>query len=467
MRCSAGLASVVLYACSGAPLPELPHLDFEGFLPSVRQEVQRAYAAAREKPRDSAVNGELAMVLHAHRQHTAAEICYRRVCLLEPDEFRWRYYLGVVQAAQNKHAEAVVTFREAVRRDPGYVPAWLRLADSLLELGLVTEAEAAYLEASQADPNSASAFYGRGRVKAAQGDLRGAAALYEKACEIFRDYGAAHYALALIYRRLGEDDASRRHMRLAEEHKLTIPPIRDPLLAEIQRRNAGAVDLVQAGLALEAEGKLGESVEAHLRALEADPNLVQAHVNLISLYGRLGETEKATQHYHAALRLNPDQAECHYNYGVLLFEQDRMSEAKQSFMRALEINPFYAEAHNNLGHLLEKEGRLTEALKHYREAVASKPDYRLARFHLGRALAHQRRYGEAIAQFRKILSPEDEQTPTYLYALGATYARSGDRSRAVWFLRQAREKAVLLGQTQLAGSVSRDLATLERGAAGH
>src|SRR5262249_39911155 len=129
-----------------------------------------------------------------------------------------------------------------------------------------------------------------------------------------------------------------------------------------------------------------------------------------------------------------------------------------------QINPYHSEAHNNLGSLYGQQGRLAEALHEFEEAVKNRPNYRLAHFHIGRILANEKRYDEAIQHLLKTLVPEDEETPRYLYALAATYARAGDLPSALKYARTAREQAVSRGQTQLLTSIDRDLKELEKGA---
>lgn len=469
MKLWVAATAACLLSCSSCsfvrrePLPDLPRLEMAGFLPAIREEVQKAYSAAKANPDDPKVVGELGMILHAYQQRAAAELCYRRAHGLNTEEFRWRYYLGVVQAEQGRHEEAVASLRDALKANPTYLPARLRLADSLLETSRLKEAQAAYQKVIRADSNCAAAYYGFGRVQAAAGDLAAAVESFRKSVELFPDYGPAQYALALAYRRLGKEADSRAHFQLAEMHKATVPPAGDPLVDEIRKRNAGALALIRQGTELAAKGNIEQAIQAHLKALEADPSVVQAHVNLISLYGRLGQVDKAEQHYRAAIHINANLAECHYNYGVLLFAQHDSERAKQAFQRALEINPRYARAHNSLGYLLEEEGKESEALRHYRLAVESQPDYRLARFHLGRLLVKQRKYHEAIEHLRRTLSPQDEQTPTFLYALGAAYAMSGDRSNALTSLLEARKTARSFGQSQLLERITHDLALLQRG----
>src|SRR5256885_1250343 len=102
-----------------------------------------------------------------------------------------------------------------------------------------------------------------------------------------------------------------------------------------------------------------------------------------------------------------------------------------SFRNTLEIDPRHAGAHNNLGYLLERQGKSAEAAAEYRKAIENKPGDRQAHFNLGRVLVNQRQYEEGIRELTKILEPEDENTPRYVYALGAALARSGDRTSAL------------------------------------
>jgi Tfp pilus assembly protein PilF len=233
-----------------------------------------------------------------------------------------------------------------------------------------------------------------------------------------------------------------------------------PEAAAAAERNARASQLLKSGAALGSAGKIEEAIAAQEQALEIHPGLVQAQINLISLYGRTKRFEKAERAYRGALAIDPDQPDIHYNYGVLLAEQDRLKEAEQSFRRCLELNPYYADAHLNYAILIEREGKLDEAAAHYRKAAENKAGNRLAHFYLGRILVNQNKYPEAIEQFLKTLTPEDEDTPRFVYALGATYIRAGDREKGIQRLREALKLATAMNQTQLANSIERDLKTL-------
>ena len=345
---------------------------------------------------------------------------------------------------------------------PDYLPAQFKLAESLLESGRSEEAGKIYEAILKAYPGSAEAHYGLGRLYASRGNLTEAAKLYSQACELFPTYGPGHYALAMTYRKLGEADKAQAELSLYEKDKNIVPPVDDPLRDQLRALDMSATSLLQRGAALEQVGRVEDAIAATEEAARLDPKLVLAHINLIILYGRMGNVQKAEEHCRAVLALNPEQfPKAHYDYGVLLMQHGRDREAVEVFRRSIHADPAYAEAHNNLGVLLQRHGKISEALEEFKKAVESRPDYRQARFNLGRILVNQGNYQGGIEEFEKILSPADEKTPSYLYALGATYGRAGDRQKAFRYLQHAREEALARGQASLVSSIDQDLRALE------
>jgi tetratricopeptide (TPR) repeat protein len=442
-------------------IPELPDSTFHNFSPDVRDQIQVAYADARAHLNDGEANGRLGMVFHTYGLFQDAAVFYKRATRLAPSSFRWSYYLGVAEAAEGHCDQAASTLRTAVRLDPNYVPAQLQLASCLLTSGDWNGSSELYAMIAKHYPNSADAYYGLGRVRAARHDFAGAAEAYSKACALFPDFGAAHYALALVHRALDQGRQADEQLRLYEKNQDRSPPANDPLLDDVRTLNRSATYQVQIGIELERQGKYEESAAAHENALEVDSRLVQAHVNLIELYGRLGQFEKAEEHYRAAIGIDPGSSESYYNYGVLLLGAEKYELAENAFHKVIEIDPFHAGAHNNLGILDERQGRLSEAVAEYRKSIDNKPNDRQAHFNLGRVLVNQGKFQEGIHELEKTIEPEDENTPRYIYALGAAFARFGDRQNGLRYIRQAREGALARGQSGLVNSIERDLRALE------
>jgi tetratricopeptide (TPR) repeat protein len=446
---------------AGEQLPELPRVNTADFLPAIQMQIEQAERETRLHPRDPNGAGALAMTLHAYDQYDAAGRAYTRARLLDPQNFDWIYLLGTVQMAKGAFDLAMESFQSALQVRPNDLVTELHLAEGLTAVAKWDEARSLYQHVVAEHPDNPQGWYGLGRAQTAKRDHAGAAESYAKACDLFPGYGAAHFALAGELRRLGRRAEAESHVADYSKSMTTAPPLNDPLLQRVHELNHSVTVHIQRGAELEKVGKIEEAIREHEAALAIDPGNVQTHVNLITLYGRSGNPAKAKQQFEEAIKLNAGRSDAWYDYGVLLFGERDYTGAEQAFRRALAINPSYAEAHNNLGAIYEQQGRIDDAAGEFREAIANRPDYPLARFHLGRILVNQQRYDEAIQQFLRALEPESEQTPVYLYSLGATYARAGDRQHALQYFQKAHDTAAARGQSHLLTTIDRDLKMLE------
>ena len=104
--------------------------------------------------------------------------------------------------------------------------------------------------------------------------------------------------------------------------------------------------------------------EAYQKALDLDPEMAEAHVNLGRLLHVAGERGRAEPHYREAVKLAPDDPTPHYNLGVLLEELGRRDEAVLAYRQAILRDPDFADAHCNLGLLLESVGSRQQAMRH-------------------------------------------------------------------------------------------------------
>jgi tetratricopeptide (TPR) repeat protein len=447
---------------AGSQPVALPVLVLDSLPATVRRHVQILYEEAQARPGDHAAAGRLAMVLHAQEQLQSASVAYRRARHLDPRSFDWMYLAAVIQAKLGDFGGAASTFQKALALDPGYLPARLALAEALVQGGQLEEARGEYGALLRDYPELAVAHYGHGRVAAMLGDGAVALERYRKSVELAPEFGAAHYALALAYRDAGLAERVAAHLGAYRRLGARRPVPPDRLMERVNAFRSTARHLIVEGARLEEAGRIDESIARHVQALEADPAAAQAHVNLISLYGRKGEPDPAQRHYHAALKLQGDHAGAHYNWGVLQARAGRLEEAGEAFRRALEVDPFHPQAHNNLGTLLAAKGRLADAATHYQHTIANDPDHRMARFNLGRVLVALGRPREAAEQFERLLVPETTETPRVTYALATAWLAAGDIARAHKYGEQALEIARRLGQKELAAKIEADLQRMKQ-----
>ncbi len=108
------------------------------------------------------------------------------------------------------------------------------------------------------------------------------------------------------------------------------------------------------------------ALRGYRRALEIDPYLVPALINLANLHYSRDDVVEAQALYERAIALEPDVFEAHFNLGNIFHDLARYIEAQACYREALRLNPTYAEAHFYLAVTLEKNGRSQEARLHWR-----------------------------------------------------------------------------------------------------
>ena len=270
-------------------IPSLPAhvLEFE--------QVRKAYKKVREDPENGQANGRLGMILHAHGRHEQAVVYYKRAAFLQPRSFRWVYYRAVVQSELGYAVEAAATLRTALSLDPDYFPGQLKLAELLLSVGNSPESVKAYQALIEQHPESSLAHYGLGQAQSVRGELVSAAESYGRACKWSPRFGAAHYALAIAYRDLGDRDKSEEQFSLFQKNPERRPELEDPLLQEVIALAPPVDSHLVEGLRLESEGRLQEAIDEYQQALQYNSHLWEAHVPVdsrIRASGKVGPGER-------------------------------------------------------------------------------------------------------------------------------------------------------------------------------
>jgi tetratricopeptide (TPR) repeat protein len=454
-------ACALIVFLAQAALPPLPRLSLDAFPPQTRDALARPYAAATARPTDVDAVATLARTLQAWDQWGAAHETYLRAQALAPQAFAWQYLDGVVLQRLARPTEAVVHLQEALRQRPDYLPARVKLAEAALDAGDLDRARRSFEALGGETGATPAAELGLGRLAAAEGRHEEAVAHLQRAVALFPEWGAAHYALALSLNALGRRDEAARALDEHAKYGARWPALPDAVLDTVTSLRDDADTNLQRGIKLADAGDLTGAIAAHEAALARDPSIAQAHVNLISLYGRSREWARAEEHYRATLALGFNIDEAHYDFGVILGLQDRWPEAEAAYRHAIAVNPSHAQASNNLGQILERTGQFEAAADAYRQAVASRPTLRLARFNLGRMLLALGRPGDAIAELEKLTEPRDAETPRYLFALGTAHVHAGHRDEGIKWATDARELALAYGQQELAAAIERDLAKLK------
>jgi tetratricopeptide (TPR) repeat protein len=161
-----------------------------------------------------------------------------------------------------------------------------------------------------------------------------------------------------------------------------------------------------------------------------------AYNNLGYYYSRIGQADKALEHYQKSLQIRPDYEEALNNMGHALAARKRFHEALPFYHAALARGSNRPEVLNNLGNALSELGRLDEAIGYYRKALAADPDNADAHNNLGVALAMRGNFNEAIHELRQVIRLRPAYASAYSN-LGNVYAMRGMGDEAISQYRQA------------------------------
>jgi protein O-GlcNAc transferase len=446
---------------SKGSLPPLPRLAFETFPPASRDPISRQYKEVVARPNDGAATGALGRLLQAWEQWDASHTAYARARVLAPATFEWHYLDAVLLQRLARQREAIDALRDALAANPGYLPAKLRLAEALLEAGDLSESRKLFEPLVSVAASEPAALVGLGRIASAQGRHEDAVKAFQGAIELFPELGAAYYGLARSYRALGRSADAQRAVAQHAQYGARWPRLDDPVLASVGAVREDARAILQRGISLGEAGDVAGAIKAHTDALARDPSLVQAHANLVGLYGRAQDWAAAEEQYRAAIARGFNNADMHYDYGVMLGLQGKWDGAEAAYRKALEVNPLHAHARNNLGQVHERRRDFDGAIAEYRQALAAQPTFRMARFNLGRMQLVKGDFQQAITEFEALRQPVDAETPRYLFALSTALVRAGRVEDGRRMGAEAQSLAAQFGQTELAGAIATELAKLK------
>lgn len=424
--------------------------------------------------------GTLGQQFHAYEFHDAARIAYSNAAHLEPRDFRWPYYEGLVRESLGDLEGASSIWQRALSLRPGDVPLRIRLADVLLELGDAAGARALLEAVVTEDPENAAAHWGLGRAALEQGDSDEAISRLERTLELQPEATRVHYTLGQAWRRAGDLDKARYHLSRRGEGDPLYP---DPLGLQIDRLRKGTafqivldmaaredlsaeemlgftlgqfgeirgtIDELRRGLAarkgdaettpgelarihfvlgglLVGSGKDEEALEAFRDALREDRFLHDARIKLGNIYARTGRMEKALTEYSLVLQNAPDKTGVRLKVAAAKMELGRFEDALADLDRVVEAEPALVEARLRRATCLLRLERWADAEGGFRGALEMQPRPREeagARTYLASLVAARGDAAGALEQLETAVAV-DPKFPAARTALGARYAEVG------------------------------------------
>jgi len=160
------------------------------------------------------------------------------------------------------------------------------------------------------------------------------------------------------------------------------------------------------GLALIADRRYRESLDALNIALDLDPDHLQSLVALGDAYLKLGDLAEAEAGYFRALKFRPEFPAALDGLARVRESRAEYDAAVELFRRAIASNRGFAPAYTNLGDLYLRQGKFEEAVELLEEAIAVRPDFADGLNRLALAYGRLGLNNEAIATIQKAIEIE-------------------------------------------------------------
>jgi tetratricopeptide (TPR) repeat protein len=224
-------------------------------------------------------------------------------------------------------------------------------------------------------------------------------------------------------------------------------------LERLRAQAQSGTDLLQKGRRLEEAGDWAAAAEAYRQAAAADARLVQAQMNLIGVYGRLGAIAQAEESH----RISGGGAEADYNLGVVRLGAQQFREAEALFRAAVQANPHFADAWNNLGLVRQAQGATEEARSSFQRALDSAPRHAEANVNLARLLSRAGADGAEKHFQLAIDSAPGRSLAAYRFYFAEYLQRAQRSADAMLQLQEARRNAEQNAQNEMAAYLDRVL----------
>lgn len=369
-----------------------------------------------------------------------------------PESSRGFRVLGAVFAEHGDRPRAERMFLRAVQVFPGDYEAWSMLAHLRENGGQYAEAEAAYTEALQRDPDNLELLLSAGRTALRMGGESRASAWFDRALAATDD---PEIAVRVSFAYLSEErlepatevlDRARRrnvgdgklsfyaglmHERLHAFDKAVAAyaevPATNDLYPEAQVRRAGALSL---------GGHHHKALEAFRAQLRERPDYLVIYTQYARALERSGSPNDAERVLREAIA-RWDAPELYEALTSNLQLQDRSQDAVRVLEGAMLKKPEDVAIRFLLGAAYEQSGDVDRCLSHMRALLASNPDNAAALNFIGYVLAdHGRDYDEAERLVKRALQLKPD-SGAFLDSLGWVYFRRGETSKAVEVLEKA------------------------------
>ena len=300
----------------------------------------------------------MAAPLYSQGKFAEAADCHRRAVALRPDYADAHTNLGNALYAMGMPEESIAAHRRAVACRPGFAEGYNNLGAGLHAMGKIDEAIESYNTALRLKPEYPEAMSNLGHAMQTKRKFDEAIALCRRSVEIQPNNPDAYNNLGNAIQEKGDIDQAIACFRKAIAQQPDHPDainnlgnclqeqgnLEDSIALIAGRSNSGRSSprptetsvTPCAGL-----GKLEESITVCRKAVELQPNLEEAHINLGTALHLAGRYSDAMAECHAAIAIRKDFPEAHKDLALMLLVQGKFQEGWREYEWRLRLPNYF------------------------------------------------------------------------------------------------------------------------------
>ena len=412
----------IRYLSSGALRDEIPRVPELGRAElTVKQQIIETDAFARQHPRSAEALGKLGMVYQSDGFLEEAGVAYHLAQRLAPRDYRWPYYLSLLEIANGRNEAALAFLEKTTDLNPDYPHAWARLGELYYRNNNKEKAEECFRKTLKLESDHPQAILGMARLAGDAGNWQQAADMLEAALKKNPHFGPAHDYLAICYGKLGKDKEKRRHEGLGADAGFQMP---DPLVHDLYDLSASPSILITQAQIAKTSGDLTRAEKLFRRAVELAPDSMDTHFALAKFLMSPGVVNRtrmldARQHLERAVELDPSYLNARHAFASVEDSLGHTLRAREEWQHIIDAEPDHAQALMSLGQIYYRRGDYRKAYDYYQRALAVPPDTafslgqpEIAYHHFAVLCISMNRVDEALAAFNKA----EEENPRYTQA---------------------------------------------------
>ena len=351
-----------------------------------------------------------------------AQAAYREALKLNPEMAAAKAELATLSGQKPEAGaggEPLATLQEGVKKEPRNPALREELARALLSAGKLKEAQVELKQVLDQAPGRGSANYLMAIALGRDGRPDEAATHLTALLRTNPSHVEGNVLMAVHLQRQGRREEAIKHLEAALRVNPGLGGIKLQLghLYLVSNRLPDALRIAQEleraapkspeppllrGMALLAQRKAPEALEAFGAALKIKPDLADAHRGSGQAHEMLGQADRAVASYQRALAIKGDDVTVLNNLAWLLAEVRRKpEEALPLASKAAQLAPQAPEVADTLGWIHYRRGKFADAEKLLVPAAERAPKNATIQYHLGMTYYRLGKKGDAASMLRR------------------------------------------------------------------